>query len=992
MDSEYIDVNDPRLTAYVLGELDEPERELVEEHLQSSNAARAAVEEIRKTVATLEAHLTAEPSIELTAEQRDAIEAACLSPAKTSDSQTAAVAATVDDGVIVAGNPDDSAETIHPPRHRAALATGFATVAMIGLIILVVIGIEKQRTEPPFLMSENGDFTERDIARNANTVRFDISTGLADAEEVVSEHRRIADTSAENSEFDSKELLEEIGKSFDGAKPTHKGFANESQSRVSVRRENMPADGEASDKSFGRDPKRPGKNDTSQPQGGESGQSRVISGGGGGGSQGGGGDQGGGGKPQRKSGFAVSGLDLKEDLNGNGVLDPKAGRPKPIGLGSKPLPTSKSSQNGRALLGQSGESKALTAGTSSKISPSKEGRQPRNESTDLAAISGKPADRSVRYRRRIEEYYRQLHEVRGKKSQPQSSNESYTPIVENEFTSPISDPLSTLSVDVDTASYANVRRFLSRYQWPQPDAVRIEEMLNYFRYDYPQPEDGTPFSVNIEVAACPWQAGHRLARIGLKGKEILKDQRPPSNLVFLLDVSGSMRDANKLPLVKSSMEMLVHEMTEDDRIAIVTYSGKAGVRLQSTTGNDKETILDVIRGLNAGGSTNGEAGIKLAYDQALNHFIEKGTNRIILCTDGDFNVGVSNDNELVKMITDKARTGVFLSIFGFGMGNLKDSKLEKLADKGNGHYGYVDNISEAKKVFIEELTGMLYTIAKDVKVQVEFNPQRVGAYRLIGYENRVMAAQDFNNDRKDAGDIGAGHTVTALYEIIPPDKLPPLPTVDDLKYQPKNKRAEADKPKQADGEKPQEWADELFTVKLNYKQPDADQSQRLQEFPVKDQPDKKKAQPSRDFQWAASVASFGMLLRHSKHRGDANFAQVLEMALASKGPDKSGYRREFVDLVYSARAIQARERGTSIETPQPLSLDAGRIRAKVGSKYAKLLKTIEVPADWERYGTFNEFGHWSGDSYAGHKSLPEAYWVYVYPNWFLWEKQTTAKN
>jgi Ca-activated chloride channel family protein len=489
------------------------------------------------------------------------------------------------------------------------------------------------------------------------------------------------------------------------------------------------------------------------------------------------------------------------------------------------------------------------------------------------------------------------------KSEGRQANEQYNVIIENDFLSPTAVPLSTFSIDVDTASYANVRRFLNGGQLPPPDAVRIEELLNYFRYDDPSPEGPQPFSVNLEVAACPWNAAHRLVRIGLKGKDFDRGQRPPTNLVFLVDVSGSMRDANKLPLVRRSLNMLVNEMGEDDRIAIVTYASNAGLLLDSTSGEHKDKIRKAINSLNAGGSTNGEAGIQLAYQTAQQHFYPQGSNRVILCTDGDFNVGVSSDEELVRMIQDKAaKSRVFLSIFGFGMGNLKDAKLEQLADKGNGHYGYIDGQREARKVFVEELTGTLFTIAKDVKIQIEFNPAQVGAYRLIGYENRVMAARDFDDDTKDAGEIGAGHTVTALYEIIPPDKLPQPRTAVALKYQqPQQKQPER---KQPESEKKADESGELLTLFLRYKQPDGEQSTRL-EYPLNDK-QALSARASRDFDWTAAVAGFGMILRNSQYKGQADFDLVLELAAGSKGTDKLGRRQEFIDLVKKAKTLRGR--------------------------------------------------------------------------------------
>ncbi|MBC8113238.1 MAG: VWA domain-containing protein, partial [Candidatus Saccharimonas sp.] len=471
--------------------------------------------------------------------------------------------------------------------------------------------------------------------------------------------------------------------------------------------------------------------------------------------------------------------------------------------------------------------------------------------------------------------------------------EAYAAIIENPFLTPAEQPLSTFSVDVDTASYANVRRFLNQGQLPPADAVRIEELVNYFKYDDPAPADGQPFRVVAEAAPCPWQREHYVARISLKAKEIAKQQRPPTNLVFLLDVSGSMQPDNKLPLVKRAMSLLIEELGERDRVSIVTYAGDAGLKLEPTIGSDQTKIMQAIEALSAGGSTNGAAGIQLAYEQALRHFSKESANRVILCTDGDFNVGISSDDELVKLIEAQAKSGVFLSIFGFGMGNLKDSKLEKLADKGNGHYGYIDDLNEARKNFNEELMGTLYTVAKDVKLQVEFNPLTVGAYRLIGYENRVMAAEDFNNDAKDAGEIGAGHTVTALYEIVPRGKWQKAQAVDPLKYTATEPAPKAVEPK---ANVSPESADDLFTVKLRYKQPDAAASVRTVDVVVDDIAGKK-VTLSRDLLWSASVASFGMQLRHSKHAGTWTMADVLETARGAKGDDTTGRRGEFVELV-----------------------------------------------------------------------------------------------
>jgi len=477
------------------------------------------------------------------------------------------------------------------------------------------------------------------------------------------------------------------------------------------------------------------------------------------------------------------------------------------------------------------------------------------------------------------------------------NTESYDVIVENNFLSPTTDPLSTFSIDVDTAAYSNVRRFLNSGQLPPKNAVRIEELVNYFRYDDPPPTDEQPFSAHLEVGACPWNKEHRLVRVGLKGREIHPEARPPSNLVFLIDVSGSMRDHNKLPLVKRALENLVREMTEDDRIGIVTYASSAGLLLESTSGAHRQEILSAIRNLQAGGSTNGEGGIRLAYQAAEKHFYKQGTNRVILCTDGDFNVGVSSDDALVTLIEEKAKKSkVFLSICGFGMGNLKDAKLEKIADHGNGHYAYIDNDREARKVLVDELAGTLYTIAKDVKIQIEFNPAKVGSYRLIGYENRALANRDFADDTKDAGEIGAGHSVTALYEITPAGKSPSATGTTPLKYQ-KNPTEEKPAARETTVD-----SNELLTLKLRYKQPEGEKSSLL-EFPLVDEPTGS-ARTSIDFDWSAAVAAFGMILRDSAHRGSADFALVLELTNGGLGEDEAGHRREFIDLVRSAQAIR----------------------------------------------------------------------------------------
>ncbi|MDI9445221.1 MAG: von Willebrand factor type A domain-containing protein [Planctomycetota bacterium] len=474
--------------------------------------------------------------------------------------------------------------------------------------------------------------------------------------------------------------------------------------------------------------------------------------------------------------------------------------------------------------------------------------------------------------------------------------EQYASPEENAFQSPAVEPESTVSIDVDTASYANVRRLLQNNQVPPPGAVRIEEMVNYFSYDYPEPKRDHPFAVDMEAAGCPWNGNNRLVRVGLKAREVDAAQRGPSNLVFLLDVSGSMRDANKLPLVKDALAMLVDQLTEDDHVSIVTYAGQAGLALEPTEGTRRKQILERIEALQAGGSTHGSAGIQMAYDQALANFVPGGNNRVILCTDGDLNVGVTDDDELVGLIKEQASSGVFLTVVGFGTGNLKDAKLEKLADNGNGTYAYVDGLREARKVFVEQVSGRLVTVAQDVKIQIEFNPAEVAGYRLLGYENRLLAAEDFSDDLKDAGEMGAGDSVTFFYEIVPlrgerPELAGPAQRRADLRYQ-----------RVAGNELTAEAkSGELLTLKLRYKLPGEQQS-RLLEFAVQDD-GKSFGQASKEFRFAAAVASFGLVLRGSQYNRGLSLTAVEEFAAGAATDDPMGLRSEFVDLVRQARTL-----------------------------------------------------------------------------------------
>ncbi|MGL6094177.1 MAG: YfbK domain-containing protein [Fimbriiglobus sp.] len=476
-----------------------------------------------------------------------------------------------------------------------------------------------------------------------------------------------------------------------------------------------------------------------------------------------------------------------------------------------------------------------------------------------------------------------------------TGGDQFSQLIENPFvTVEGQNALSTFGVDVDTASYAIVRKFLTAGQRPPTSAVRLEEIVNYFPYQDKPPTGADPFAVTVEMAVCPWATGHRLARIGLKAKPVAADKRPPSNLVFLLDVSGSMNEPNKLPLVKSALKLLVNQLGENDRVAMVVYAGAAGLVLDSTSAANKNRILEALDRLEAGGSTNGAGGLQQAYDVAVTNFVKGGTNRVILCTDGDWNVGTTGTGDLVTMIEGKRKTGVFLSVFGFGMGNLRDEMMVKLAGKGNGNYGYIDTLREANKALVEQIGGTLVTVAKDVKIQVEFNPAAVKAYRLLGYEKRALAAKDFADDTKDAGEMGAGHVVTALYELVPAGAAA-APVGEGLRYQPNPESKPVDAPVGAGN------AAEAFLVKMRHKKPDGDVS-TLRELPV---PNKAGAYDaaSEDFRFAAAAASFALVLRESTYKGTASLTLAQELAESATKFDPSGYRAEFVELVRKARTV-----------------------------------------------------------------------------------------
>ena len=463
-----------------------------------------------------------------------------------------------------------------------------------------------------------------------------------------------------------------------------------------------------------------------------------------------------------------------------------------------------------------------------------------------------------------------------------TNTEEYSQIVESGFKDVLQNPLSTFSIDVDTASYTNLRKNINYGILPEAESIRIEEMLNYFTYDYMKPSGNLPFSINTEIGKCPWNEGNYLLTVGVLGKSVDKESLPKSNLVFLIDVSGSMDEPDKLPLLKNAFSQLVKELGENDRVSIVVYAGDSGVVLDSVPGSENEIIISALEDLSPGGSTGGAAGIELAYHLAEKNFIKEGNNRVILATDGDFNVGPSSTEELENIITEKRESGIFLSVMGFGSGNLKDNKMEVLADKGNGNYSYIDSTKEARKVLVDEMAGTLLTIAKDVKIQIEFNPYSVEGYRLIGYENRALKDEDFKDDSVDAGELGAGHRVTAIYEIIPANAAMGKK---DLKYQTQEKKVE------------NEYSNEISEIRLRFKEPNEDSSKEIKKVVSYQNTPVNEKNLSADFYFAAAVAEFGMILRNSEFKGNASLETVMKLAEKGLGRDEEGYRLEFMNLV-----------------------------------------------------------------------------------------------
>jgi Ca-activated chloride channel family protein len=472
------------------------------------------------------------------------------------------------------------------------------------------------------------------------------------------------------------------------------------------------------------------------------------------------------------------------------------------------------------------------------------------------------------------------------------NTEGYAGVDENGFKNVLNNPLSTFSIDVDNASYSNIRRFINSGILPPPDAVRIEEMINYFKYDYPEPDGVHPFSVYSELAGCPWDSRHQLFLVGLKGKSINKSSLPTSNLVFLIDVSGSMNVPNKLPLLKSAFGLLINELRPQDHVAIVVYAGAAGLVLEPTPGNKKDVIMNAINNLEAGGSTAGGAGLRLAYSVASENFVKNGNNRIILATDGDFNVGESSNGGMERLVEENRDRGIFMTVLGFGMGNIKDDKMEIIADKGNGNYSYIDNLQEARRVLVREFGGTLFTIAKDVKFQIEFNPSKVQSYRLIGYENRLLNDEDFNDDQKDAGEMGSGHNVTALYELVPAGSDEEIPSVDPLKYHGSNR---------SNVTTGNNYQNEYLTIKIRYKKPDGTASMLL-EKPVRDYVNNID-DASDNLVFAAAVSEFGMILRNSEFKGNSTLEEAARLAKSARGVDEEGYRAEFIRLIDTAKGL-----------------------------------------------------------------------------------------
>jgi Ca-activated chloride channel family protein len=866
-----IESDDPRLTAYALGELDSAERAEVARLLTHSPEAQAALAEIKQTVALLESQLQAEPCPALTAPQRELIQQAQQAHAKPEET-------------VLLALPPEPAAVRQRNRRRWIVNTVAGVLSACLLVALVLPAFHMARESARRVATTRGSGNSQDEAQPPGSYQqpqqsaSSLGRGRAGAEiEELAEH--------------DQGVNKRNGGVFLGLEPN--GMFR-SDLDIPTGQLYEAADGYTVDKPVE--------------------ESRVTS-------------------NQPKENAQTWGMDSDGDTTAYFAL-PLYAQPADRYLRQA---LSRREKERAAMMGGIGgmgggmerttpltpeEMKAEEDDLAEYLAALDEVQQELHDVIENLPADTRPslagAEKSDEFRNKlqqIEDLQLELRELAEeakqeklyliRRQQERSNTEAYAPVEDNPFLGVTQNPLSTFSIDVDTASYSNVRRFLQSGQLPPPAAVRIEELLNYFRYSYAGPEGDVPFAVHTEVAECPWQPEHRLLRVALAGREIPAEARPNSNLVFLIDVSGSMQDENKLPLVKAGLRMLVNQLREADRVAMVVYAGSSGLVLDSTTGDQKETILAAIDRLDAGGSTNGAAGIQQAYDVAAAHLIKEGTNRVILATDGDFNVGVTSQGELTDLIEQQAKSGVFLTVLGFGMGNYKDATLEQLADKGNGNYAYVDGQREAQKVLVEQLSGTLVTIAKDVKLQLEFNPVEVQAYRLIGYENRLLAKEDFQDDTKDAGEIGAGHTVTALYELVPAGQEAQVERpVAGLEFQTVAAPTEAAK-----------TSGQLLALKLRYKLPNKDVSEPELKFGVTDAK-QSFGQASQDFQFAAAVAGFGMLLRHSPYAGTASFASMHEIAGSAVGGDAEGYRRELVELIAAARKL------TAEPTPAPATPDA----------------------------------------------------------------------
>ena len=933
--------DDPRLTAYALGELDHSERAEVESLLAESAEACMALEGIRETIALLRSELTFQPTLTLTCSQREIVTQAVVVPNQVVEHAAAAANS---------GRPSRWVVMV-----RAATTVAAVAVVAVAVPWLSRSGSSNHSASEALMAAASRAPDESTFRGEASKSAGSTGPGLMGDFGSMDPESRVGRVVTENRVENIGETVESVSTEEAAGNPV----SNDSLAAIVLTDDLLELS----------------RSDSSSPSGeGEPSDDRRAK------QASLAGDTAGSNSARSRSGEANGETSLLALQSADGGKNESRVTSRDL---ESVVDAKASSQSTDFLsLGKSEEQRSsLTL-----VVPEFEAES----SLKGMAHSGRHfypgdlADPGIMQRGRSTELGEEKLARFRNLSEAAPGSEAYDAIVENTFITPMEQPLSTFSIDVDTASYANTRRFIQHGQLPPANAVRIEELVNYFRYDYPEPIDGSPFSVNVDVATCPWEPQHKLARVGLKARTIAEDKRPATNLVFLIDVSGSMAAENKLPLVKQALSVLVSKMGEDDQIAIVTYAGEAGLKLNSTSGSQRNVIQQAIDSLSSGGSTNGAAGISIAYDTAIQSFIKGGANRVILCTDGDFNVGVSDDNTLVEIIQEKAASGVFLSVFGFGMGNLKDAKLEKLADKGNGNYGYIDGLQEARKVFGEQLSGTLITVAKDVKLQLEFSNSTVGAYRLIGYENRVLAARDFDDDTKDAGEIGAGHTVTALYEIVPKAVWLTQKGLNPEKFDIVEKNVE-DK-EEVDGQ--------LFTVKLRHKLPDAETSERSMDYAAMNS-DVPLSDSHVDFRFAAAVASFGMQIRDSEFRGQWTLQNVLSMAEVSLAEDRSGERTEFTDLVRGVMRIKGESvldpRHTSHPTienpadlPAELSASDARIKATVDGKYRRLLKKIEVRSDVATYGDFRDFGHWDQTVYSGYSDLPTGYWVWVYPNWYIW--------